>query len=46
VAVLAVRRRGVDTLHYTPIPLDVGQQVHIVLDWTRRWDHMQQHSGL
>ena len=46
VEVLAVRRRGADAVHYLPVPLDVGQQVDIVLDWTRRWDHMQQHSGL
>jgi len=25
--------------------LDVGSDVHVVLDWERRYDHMQQHSG-
>jgi len=45
VAVLAVRRRVADVIHYTPVPLDVGRQVNIAVDWTRRWDHMQQHSG-
>jgi alanyl-tRNA synthetase len=25
--------------------LTVGDKVHVEVDWTRRWDHMQQHSG-
>jgi len=45
VEVLAVRRRGADAVHYTPVPLDVGRQVNVMVDWNRRWDHMQQHSG-
>jgi len=45
VEVLAVRRRGPDAVHYTQTPLDVGKEVNIAVDWTRRWDHMQQHSG-
>jgi len=26
-------------------PLQVGQRVHGVIDWPRRFDHMQQHTG-
>lgn len=28
-----------------PPELPVGSRVHGVIDWTRRYDHMQQHSG-
>ena len=41
-----MRRRGADAIHYTPVSLDVGLHVKIEMDWNRRWDHMQQHSGL
>ncbi|TMW68810.1 hypothetical protein Poli38472_006278 [Pythium oligandrum] len=26
-------------------PFMVGEQVHVIVDWARRFDHMQQHSG-
>lgn len=32
-------------LHTCSAPLPVGEQVHGTIDWTRRFDHMQQHSG-
>ncbi len=32
-------------VHVVDQPLDVGVQVHGALDWTRRFDHMQQHTG-
>lgn len=32
-------------LHYTAQPLAEGTAVHGVIDWERRFDHMQQHSG-
>jgi len=31
--------------HYTAKPLVAGTQVHAAIDWERRLDHMQQHSG-
>lgn len=31
--------------HYTAKPLVAGAQVHAAIDWERRLDHMQQHSG-
>jgi alanyl-tRNA synthetase len=31
--------------HYTAKPLVAGTQVHAAIDWKRRLDHMQQHSG-
>jgi len=32
-------------MHYTDIPLTTGERVEGSLDWSRRWDHMQQHTG-
>jgi len=43
--VLRVIRRGGAALHYLPTPVDVGAEVKLTIDWTRRFDHMQQHSG-
>ncbi len=31
--------------HVTDMPLAVGEPVHGHIDWTRRFDHMQQHAG-
>jgi alanyl-tRNA synthetase len=31
--------------HVVDQPLDVGHRVHGEVDWPRRFDHMQQHSG-
>ena len=31
--------------HYTAKPLVAGTEVHATIDWQRRLDHMQQHSG-
>ena len=40
-----VKRRNGEILHITDAPLEPGMTVHGVLDWERRFDHMQQHSG-
>uniref|UniRef100_A0A669B7Z0 Alanyl-tRNA synthetase domain containing 1 n=1 Tax=Oreochromis niloticus TaxID=8128 RepID=A0A669B7Z0_ORENI len=45
VPVLRVTRQGPDALHFVASPLEVGQEVHVKVDWERRFDHMQQHSG-
>ncbi|XP_064644016.1 alanyl-tRNA editing protein Aarsd1-B-like [Lineus longissimus] len=45
VDVLSVIRRGVEAVHFTRSPIDPGTEVHVQLDWRRRFDHMQQHSG-
>ncbi|RPJ84474.1 MAG: phosphoesterase [Acidobacteria bacterium] len=34
-----------DVLHVLERPLEVGEAVHGVVDWDRRLDHMQQHTG-
>lgn len=45
VNVLDVKRRNGEILHIADAPLEPGMTVHGVLDWERRFDHMQQHSG-
>ena len=44
VAVVDVQRRGGVTRHYLQRPLAV-EPVTARLDWARRFDHMQQHTG-
>jgi Ser-tRNA(Ala) deacylase AlaX len=43
-AVLDVQRRGEEIRHFLSHPVDKGA-VRLELDWPRRWDHMQQHTG-
>lgn len=45
VPVLRVLRQGKDALHFVTAPLEEGLQVELKVDWERRFDHMQQHSG-
>ncbi|XP_054622809.1 alanyl-tRNA editing protein Aarsd1 isoform X2 [Dunckerocampus dactyliophorus] len=45
VPVLRVTRQGQDAAHFVGSPLEVGLQVQVKVDWDRRFDHMQQHSG-
>lgn len=43
---LRVTRQGADAIHFLTTPLEVGTEVKLVVDWKRRFDHMQQHSGI
>ncbi|CAK1544868.1 unnamed protein product [Leptosia nina] len=45
VEVLQVLRKGEDALHFTKEPIEVGTFVTQKINWDRRFDHMQQHSG-
>ena len=45
VTVLDVQEIGGEVIHYTDGPLEVGSRVRGVLDWERRFSHMQAHSG-
>ncbi|KAJ6660586.1 hypothetical protein lerEdw1_017583 [Lerista edwardsae] len=45
IPVLRVTRQGPDALHFVQTALEPGSEVQLVLDWDRRFDHMQQHSG-
>ena len=43
--VLDVKEQGEDIIHLCDRPLEVGSVVAGAIDWNRRFDHMQQHSG-
>ena len=43
--VLEVRERGEEVIHYCDKALSVGSTVTGRIDWERRFDFMQQHSG-
>ncbi len=45
VTVLDVQERGEEVIHFCPQPLAVGSTVEGTIDWERRFDFMQQHSG-
>ena len=45
VAVTDVREEGERIIHLCDGPLEVGQQVTGIIDWKRRFDLMQQHTG-
>ena len=45
VPVLDVRSEGDAIWHLLAAPLPAGTAVHGQVDWPRRWDHMQNHSG-
>ena len=45
VNVLEVKEQGEQILHLCDAPLEVGSLVEGTIDWARRFDHMQQHSG-
>ena len=45
VAVTDVQERNGVVCHTCAGPLAVGSTVHGAIDWQRRFDHMQQHSG-
>ncbi len=45
VRVLEVHERNAEIVHETDGPLTAGEQVTGVLDWDRRYSHMQQHTG-
>lgn len=40
-----VVRRADKAIHIIEKPLKVGDEVKESIDWSRRFDHMQQHSG-
>ena len=45
VRVTDTHERDGAVVHYCDAPLEVGTQVHGEIDWQRRFDLMQQHSG-
>jgi len=45
IEVMRVIRRGGSAVHFVPEAIPEGTEVELVVDWSRRFDHMQQHSG-
>ncbi len=45
VAVLDVQERGEQVIHLCDGPLEIGSTVEGAIDWERRFDQMQQHTG-
>ncbi|KAL4660476.1 alanyl-tRNA editing protein Aarsd1-like isoform X3 [Arapaima gigas] len=45
VPVLRVMRQRAEAVHFVDSALEVGSTVQLKVDWERRFDHMQQHSG-
>ena len=45
IEVTNVQRRGTEAIHFLSVPLDKGKEVVVKVNWERRFDHMQQHSG-
>ncbi len=45
VTVSDVRRKDGVIVHICASPLETGKKVHGVIDWQRRFDHMQNHTG-
>ena len=43
--VLDVKEQGEEIIHLCDGPLAIGSTVEGAIDWERRFDHMQQHSG-
>ncbi len=45
IRVFDTHRKNDSILHYSTEPIEPGTQVHGMIDWDRRFDLMQQHSG-
>lgn len=45
IPVRKVLRRKLEAIHYTPTAIPVGTRVDVRLDWPRRLDQAQQHTG-
>lgn len=43
--VIQVKRENDEVVHYVDHSLEIGKSVHLELDWDRRFDHMQNHTG-
>lgn len=46
--VINVQRKGAEAHHFiecSELPFGIGESVVSKIDWNRRHDHMQQHSG-
>lgn len=46
VDVLKITRKGADAVHFVMSEIPMETEVDLKVDWTRRFDHMQQHTGM
>ena len=42
---MRVVRQGKHAVHFIPEAIPEATEVELVVNWSRRFDHMQQHSG-
>ena len=42
---MQVTRCGASAVHLVTTAVSVDTEVTVTIDWDRRWEHMQQHSG-
>lgn len=40
-----IQREGLRCIIHSPQSFEIGDKVRQEVDWHRRWDHMQQHTG-
>lgn len=45
IPVVEVIRENLKALHIVPLPIEPGSEVSLIVDWEKRLDHMQQHTG-
>lgn len=45
ISISNIQRHGLRCIHFSPKPLETGTKVKQTIDFARRWDHMQQHTG-
>ncbi|ORY08745.1 hypothetical protein BCR34DRAFT_569543 [Clohesyomyces aquaticus] len=45
IPITSVQRHGLRCIHFSSVPLTPGTPVLQSVDFARRWDHMQQHTG-
>ena len=45
IPVLKITRSWEDAVHFLPSEIPEGTDVSLKVDWQRRFDHMQQHTG-
>ena len=45
IPIRSIQRHGLRCIHFSPKPLEPGTPVRQTVDYARRWDLMQQHTG-
>jgi misacylated tRNA(Ala) deacylase len=45
IPITSIQRHGLQCVHFSPSPLTPGTKVRQDVNFSRRWDHMQQHTG-